>query len=274
MAENVLGRFLGGLDYVGKELLGIRPANALFAGASSKDANLNALASARQMVGSGSARDEIWSQTGWYQGPDKKWRYEIDDRAASVPRNVLHALTAARPNSVVVGTPNKAGFHDPAPYSSVLSHPLFFQAYPDAQQPIGGPRNVGVILAKGGSDEGFTKPAITQVPTAERDPDTYRPEQYIELNSKNSKKLPGMALHELQHYIQNVEGFAGGTSPEQAGSFNAYQMSPGELEARVVEWRQHMTPAERAATPPWVTENKVVEALRRNPNRRPRPPRR
>ena len=56
----------------------------MFAGRSAKTADHAALARAEEMAGQGVPREQIWNDTGWFQGPDKQWRFEIDDAAASV----------------------------------------------------------------------------------------------------------------------------------------------------------------------------------------------
>lgn len=50
-----------------------------FAGESARTADLDALATAKQMRENGVAEETILQQTGWYVGADGKWRFEIDD---------------------------------------------------------------------------------------------------------------------------------------------------------------------------------------------------
>lgn len=52
-------------------------------------------------------------------------------------------------------------------------------------------------------------------------------------------------LHEVQHNIQDIEGFQNGTSPGRVGSMEGYRNDYGEAEARAVEARRTMTDAER-----------------------------
>ncbi len=60
----------------------------------------------------------------------------------------------------------------------------------------------------------------------------------------------GILMHEAQHAIQEVEGFAPGTSVEEAGSFDDYYASLGEVEARDVETRLDMTDKQRREISP------------------------
>lgn len=65
----------------------------------------------------------------------------------------------------------------------------------------------------------------------------------------NPKLLKTTLLHETQHAIQNIEGFAQGTTAKRAGSVGAYKQSPGEQEAFNVGKRINLSPQERAANP-------------------------
>lgn len=59
------------------------PSQQTFAGVNAKTADKVALARAQNMEAEGASRDEIWDATGWFKGVDGKWRFEIDDRAAT-----------------------------------------------------------------------------------------------------------------------------------------------------------------------------------------------
>lgn len=58
----------------------------MFAGRQAKTADLEALKRAEDMQAAGASRDDIWRDTGWFQGVDGKWRYEIDDSSATLDR--------------------------------------------------------------------------------------------------------------------------------------------------------------------------------------------
>lgn len=60
----------------------------MFAGRRAKTADLNALAKAEELASSGASRDAIWNETGWFQGPDKQWRFEIDDSQANMRQSM------------------------------------------------------------------------------------------------------------------------------------------------------------------------------------------
>lgn len=79
----------------------------------------------------------------------------------------------------------------------------------------------------------------------------------------------GVALHEMQHAVQDAEGFAPGASPDDfetrfPGVKNAavrdqlYVTTAGEVEAENTRARRNMTAAQRRATPPSRTETVAV----------------
>jgi hypothetical protein len=49
----------------------------IFGGRMAKTADLNALARAERMAAENAPRESVWNETGWFQGPDQKWRFEI-----------------------------------------------------------------------------------------------------------------------------------------------------------------------------------------------------
>lgn len=75
-----------------------------FAGAGAKTANKAALEMAEALERGGADRAKIWNETGWFKGPDGKWRFEIDDSAAAfrdynfTPRD---AYRNARENALI-----------------------------------------------------------------------------------------------------------------------------------------------------------------------------
>lgn len=50
-----------------------------FSGEKAQFADAAALAKAQKMKAGGAAMKDIFRETGWYQGADGKWRFEIDD---------------------------------------------------------------------------------------------------------------------------------------------------------------------------------------------------
>jgi len=59
----------------------------MFAGIGARNADLGALERAQKMAEGGTDREAIWNETGWFKGVDGKWRFEIDDspRRVDIP---------------------------------------------------------------------------------------------------------------------------------------------------------------------------------------------
>jgi len=157
----------------------IRGARYMFAGEKALMADQNQLAKAIAMDATGaSARPggEIQEQTGWFKGFDGKWRFELSDRGA--------ALTQAWENMPV--SKLKKDF---LTLDQVLQHPTLFQQYPQLASvrvfklPLG--------LGKHGS---FNET-----------------ENRLIISSGSNEQL-ATTLHEIQHAIQGMEGFARGGS--------------------------------------------------------------
>lgn len=212
-----------GVNFAGNVALGgymmPKPSNALgiFAGRTAKTADQTALAKAEQMAASGAPREQIWGETGWFTGPDGKWRFEIDDyNADMLPRG-------------------DGGY---ATVGKTLDHKDLYAAYPDLQQ-----TEMFVVPGSGGN----YKP-----PLYEKFASRMQPEN-ITLGLDQETHQPfSVMLHEAQHAIQNREGFAPGGDPYGAGSMDAYKRLAGEVEARAVQNRMDMTAQQRKARPPWL----------------------
>lgn len=242
-----------GLSAMGLSELTV-PTKAIFAGVAARNADLEALAKAKVLSSRGVSRDTIWRDTGWMEGSDGKWRFEINDSA-----------------SEVMGSARTANRMDQA-----LDHPELYDAYPELsdyefQPTSGNPRFRG----------------------------SFNPmEERVKVNLDAEKPRATM-LHELQHAVQELEGFSGGANPRMFGSddsgfneafnkvydrkyklqrsidptatdfeidraikddvlkeaqYNLYKRAPGEVEARNAAKRMNMTEDQRR-NPPWWTED-------------------
>lgn len=237
---------------------------AIFAGPAARTADRMALTAAQKLKAAGAPREQIWKDTGWFEGADGKWRFEIDDSAAR--------LNPGRPGDL----PSK------------LQHEELYGAYPDvadARLLWGAGPGRGAYYRGGGEAERISLSAADDL-----------------------EKSKGVLLHELQHGIQQREGFAAGGSRDtfkqeyqslndkvdeinramseasRAGDmvtynrlmgersdivpriqeiqgkygivgYEPYQRLAGEVEARNVERRKQLTPGQRQDTPPWLTQD-------------------
>jgi hypothetical protein len=212
----------------------------MFAGPKALTADRNMLDMAQEMAAKGVPREEIWPATGWYRGVDGNWKHEIPD-------------TGLR---VIPGT--GAGISG---MDSVIQHPALAAAYPQFKNMVSDVKLVG--KNPGGLFDGGVNVRAT-------DPNMMR----------------WVTAHELQHPIQQIEGFESGTGmrgyAEEArkilgpGASDdavrglthiAYMRNAAEVEARNVEARLWMTPQERMAKPPWLTQDVPDELQTLSPAR-------
>ena len=214
------------------------PKNAvgMFAGRMAKTADHAALARAEDLAAQGAPREQIWNETGWFQGPDQKWRFEVDDSRAFVKG--AGAKNAQQVSDQFGGT-----------VGSALFHPDLHAAYPHFSDVA--------FTGKEGRGGYYQRSPL------------YGDEIGIG-NDYRGSQTGNVLLHKVQHGVQYHEGFANGAN---SGDFT-YQNSPlfterrsyespadtykrvaGEVEARNVQKRADMTAEERRATPPWLTQD-------------------
>lgn len=184
----------------------------IFGGRLAKTADRTALAKAEEMTKNGITKENIYAETGWFQGPDKKWRFEIPDKDSGM----------SGPGSIgdIVGKQGTVG--------DALTHDALFEAYPELKDiPLQGTD----LLGKHGAMH-------------IKDP--------IAGNSiaiSNQAPLPrSQLLHELQHEIQDIEGF----SPGSSSSSSNYRDIPGEIESRDVQNRMWKSKEQLKNQPPAV----------------------
>lgn len=151
------------------------PARFSYAGANANGANLESLREAQAMQEAGADMESIRKATGWHEGMDSKWRFEINDS-----RMQLRTDAADIPNYTTLG--------------ELVDAPELFEAYPDMAD-----LSVTFHTLEGGQNGGYSR----KFDSIELSRDLKnRPETL--LNS---------LIHEVQHAIQSREGFASGANP-------------------------------------------------------------
>ncbi|WP_295442023.1 PLxRFG domain-containing protein [uncultured Thiodictyon sp.] len=215
-----------------------------FAGERAATADTHALGRAQEWLADGMTADDVRRKTGWFRGADGKWRFEINDSGAMLRTKVGGAFES-----------KPAGMEAYAPLGAVLSHPRLFDAYPSLRL-----MQTDIIINPDGKAKGqYGEGAIT-------------------VDARSEEEALSILLHEIQHGIQRVEGFATGTNlqavredlqqtaPELLASYtrtgethkllaDRYRRSAGEAEARNVQARQHLSTIERENTPPGSTQD-------------------
>ena len=148
-----------------------------FAGRMAKTANLGLLKKAQEMMGLGANKDAIWKDTGWFKDVDGHWKFEIDDRGLGVRWGMDSGID-----------------------SDSLRHTELNKAYPEFRK----------IMHKNefGPERGHFKPGENRESEGLFDLD---PEIYTQGENEGINR--SVAGHELQHAIQEREGFAKGGSP-------------------------------------------------------------
>lgn len=201
-----------------------------FAGMNAKTANKAALAAALSQLSEGANAEAVRQSTGWEHGRDGRMRFEVSDHEAKL-RGLRQGANGVEYRSSVL--------------AEVLDHPKLFAAYPALKSML---VNVtidpSVQSAKGSFSAGY--------PSTEK---YFGREPEITLVAPSRGRALTGLLHEVQHAIQVMEGFASGTNLEEAGSFENYQRTAGEVEARNVETRHKMSEEERRdIAPHWTTD--------------------
>src|SRR5574343_472509 len=150
-----------------------------FAGETAKTADLTLLQQAQQRVNAGEDPELVWQDTGWNQGVDKKWRFEIDDSKATW-KTTFNDI----PESKLFGE------EQPLPLNDVIDHPYLFEAYPQLSK-------ISVIKRPGFLDFGGLQ--------------GWFDDKLLQIGLTPYAKDPlSTLLHEIQHVIQMYEGFANG----------------------------------------------------------------
>lgn len=188
-------------------------AAGIFGGKLAKTADLEALQTAKDMAGKSSPED-IWNKTGWFQGPDQQWRFEIPDNKSAIADKLG----------------NKGGYE--GPMQGLLSHADLYEAYPWLKN----------INTTAWYDRSLRAPVEGQYSSS--------------INTRyggsgTPADVHSMLLHELQHAVQDTEGFAPGTAPKP-GEYENYLSSPGEVEARKVQARMKLPENQLKSLFPWL----------------------
>jgi len=228
------GEGLAGSAAVGGLAVGKAPKNAvgMFAGQRAKTADLDALKMAQALKEQGAPRESIWTQTGWFEGPDGKWRFEIDDSKARLRRR---GETFGEQWSKM---PDDAD----ADLKYFLQHRDLEAAYPAVAN-----KDVEALNPRLGYDGWFHQNRLGFAKDLNRD------------------DLRTTMLHEGNHAIEPLEDFAR-QGLYQKLTDDEYDRLGSEVLSRAVEARRDLTPEQRRARPPWldydVDEGNILAANR------------
>jgi hypothetical protein len=259
----------------------------MFAGRNAKTADLVALQRAEDMAAGGADNEAIRAATGWFRGPDEKWRFEIPDNAARM-----------------------TGMSD-FPASLVMEHDDLFRAYPELRdmpvesgRPPGGGRGAyddgrkTITLAPDMDDPQARVTMLHELQHAIQSREGFAPgssptkavigesrPHFMRLYNErlNAITTPGTledfakqaGLDNLDEarpfydeYVKSVEDMRRkGVPPridrmaQETAQDQTYKRTAGEVEARDVQSRADFAPDQRAATAPYSSQGIAPEDI-------------
>lgn len=171
------------------------------------------------MEKSGFSADTIKKKTGWFRGPDEKWRFDLtvnpgNTRFKSLPQksfsnfNEFYKAALANAKPEYSGLAENVPSYLDLPLTQVLDSDILYETYPMLRQ-------YRVVLDTSGSS-GFFNPKEKVIGV---DPS---------LDIVNAYET---MIHELQHAIQSIEGFAAGSDPSRSPSYKLYKNISREMDA-------------------------------------------
>ena len=232
------------------QIIGKRGAKTLDA-AEEGTTRLDNLNVAREMEQAAKDAKTIRLATGWERGADGKWRYEIPDGDLNLSRifdtpekRRYHLLLLKKQNNTLSRAENRELEAADEAWTEgnrtgqrfrlgdVYNAPELFAAYPDLA-------DIQVRLYA--NNVGFGEYSHKHNRIIITLNNIYHPDAAEGLQFKNT------LAHEIQHAIQEREGFQRGSNPLRAGGHEQYERIAGEVEARNAGRRVDMTEEDRKA---------------------------
>lgn len=153
----------------------------VFAGAGARTADRAALERATEMHLGGTGRGETLENTGWFLSPGQPgphWMWEIPDNKSRLMPAARERIAQSKP------APGRQLF-----LPDIMEHPELFRAYPQLAETK--------VWPSENQNYGYSHVGAISLPTK------YLPQ----------KVLRDLALHEIDHEVQAMEGFPQGASP-------------------------------------------------------------
>jgi len=156
----------------------------MFGGEGAVGAPLKGLKQAQEMQAAGAPAEDIFAKTktpqttGWFQGPEEKWRFEFSDKDAQFNPEALAKMHGGQGIAL----------------DQLMSHPQLFQYYPHLKD---------VKLQ-----------ALTPEEEATGLRGSYNPSTNVLKLLRDPEQARGTLMHELQHMIQSKENWAAGGGDE------------------------------------------------------------
>lgn len=223
----------------------------LYLGTESKTANISKLNKAKEMEEDGASSESIRNTTGWFKSYDGKWRYEISDKDIQYSRDgkFTNDPQLKRKNKLfnkfLMGTITSEEIKEysnlnsnravkPVFLSDFVKHDKLFKSYPQLKDVT-----LSIDSDMSSKEKGFYDNGLKE----------------IHINSKlTGDEAVKTILHEVQHAIQHIEGFATGAN----GSNENYNIVAGEIEARDSAHRSNFTEEQRKNIRPDIDRTDVA----------------
>lgn len=170
------------------------------------------LVTAKEMEKEGKDAKTIRTATAWEKGTDGKWRYEIDDGVFSRPQEGTKWETKDGKTTQVPRLQNEGYLRE------FYDNPTLYEAYPDLKS---------VWISFKNFPEGESGNTYT-----------YDGNIHVEINENDSiEEQKKTLVHEIQHIIQHVEGFAKGGSMDRAAKYIDEQNNiKKEIKDKALAW--------------------------------------
>ena len=199
----------------------LRKESGMFIGPSAKTWDEAAAKKAQTLAAKGTDPRQIWAETGTFKGPDGKWRQEIDDSAAKLVNAPVNKSWEQFANEFEIAKYGRRG----AEPSKMKAKD--FKEYQNWRSGIEAEYNKtnatmrpldGIFLHDKAAS---SYPDVYGTTSAYWDKSMGKSGSYGQGkisfgDASNPEGAKGLFAHELQHAIQNREGFARGGSPDFA----------------------------------------------------------
>jgi hypothetical protein len=172
-----------------------------FAGARAATLDRSGFMRAQDMRDAGATRDEIYDETGFFVGPDGRWRFEISDADAELRTGAFDRFSGRMTASAT-------------DLRQVLHHPKLYEAYPQLLDMW-----VDLSINPKNQNKG------TFFGDAPR----------IAVEAKTIEKARSILLHEIAHAIQHIEGFATGGNLSMGEAYSGAQVEFLQNDIRQLE---------------------------------------
>ena len=251
-------------------------------------------ADAEALEKAGKDREEIWRKTGWWRAKDGKWRFELPSTKMKDARALYAALIEGHNETTlgkILDAPELFEAYPQLKDTKIILSPehndetggwynrikneivLFDAGLVSLKDMPSHERDLRDTYQRVLDSDEFVRRRFADMDAFGIEHGTVEEEReyarwWIERQDKgiartNETKIRDLAndrrvwsvfgkiIHEVQHAVQHIEGFATGAS----GNEDGYSRFAGEVEARNAARREAMSPEERAATPPWASED-------------------